>query len=215
MNPLRLVLADDHALVRAGLRSLLDEFPGMGVVGEAEDGAQALDLIAKLHPDIALLDIAMPNLNGLEACARATKDHPGTRVIILSMHGDDEYVRRALLVGAKGYLLKTAPEGELELAVRAVARGDTWLSPAVSSKVVAAYTRGEKETPTGLDLLTPRQREVLQLIAEGKTTKAIAKRLDIGVKTVETHRMQLMERLGVRTIPELVRCAIRLGVVSA
>jgi DNA-binding NarL/FixJ family response regulator len=215
MNPLRVVLADDHALVRAGLRSLLDEFQDMSVVGEAEDGAHALELIAKLHPDIALLDIAMPNLNGLEACARASKEYPGTRVIILSMHGDDEYVRRALLVGAKGYLLKNAGEGELELAVRAVARGDTWLSPAVSSKVVAAYTRGEKEAPTGLDLLTPRQREVLQLIAEGKNTKEIAKRLDIGVKTVETHRMQLMDRLGVRTVPELVRCAIRLGVVSA
>lgn len=211
---LRLVLADDHALVRAGLRSLLDEFAGITVVGEAEDGVQALELIGKLHPDVALLDIAMPNLNGLEACARASKDYPGTRIIILSMHGDDEYVRRALLVGAKGYLLKNAGEGELELAVRAVARGDTWLSPAISSKVVAAYTRSEKDVQTGLDLLTPRQREVLQLIAEGRTTKAIAKRLDISVKTVESHRVQLMERLGVRSVPELVRCAIRLGVVS-
>src|SRR6185369_16182091 len=107
------------------------------------DGAQALDLVGKLHPDIALFDITMPNLNGLEACARAAKDHPATRVVILSMHADDEYVRRALLVGAKGYLLKNAAEGELEMAVRAVARGDTWLSPAISAKVIAAYTRGE------------------------------------------------------------------------
>lgn len=215
MTPIRLVLADDHVLVRAGLKSLLEEFEGMVVVGEAEDGVQALERIASLHPDVALLDIAMPNLNGLEACARASKEHPRTRTIILSMHGDDEYVRRALLVGARGYLLKNAREGELELAIRAVARGDTWLSPAVSSKVVAAYTRNEQQSPTGLDLLTPRQREVLQLIAEGRNTKAIARRLGIGVKTVESHRMQLMARLGVRTIPELVRCAIRLGVVSA
>jgi DNA-binding NarL/FixJ family response regulator len=164
------------------------------------------------HPDLALFDISMPGLNGLEATARAVKEYPRTRVVVLSMHADDEYVYRALRAGAAGYLLKNADRRELELAVRAVARGETWLSPAVSKKVIAAFSGG-KHLEDPVEVLTPRQREILQLVAEGHSTKEIAQRLDLSVKTVESHRSQLMERLGIHDVSGLVRYAIRLGIV--
>jgi DNA-binding NarL/FixJ family response regulator len=210
--PLRTLLADDHALMRAGLRSLLEALPGVEVVAEAADGHEALKLIGQLKPDVAFFDISMPGLNGLEAAARASREYPGTRVIILSMHVDDEYVRRALLAGASGYLLKNSDPSQLEMALRAVARGESWLAPEVSSRVMA-YARGDKSGGSEpLELLTPRQREVLQLIAEGLSNKEIAQRLNLGVKTVETHRSELMERLDIHGTAGLVRYAIRVGI---
>jgi len=158
LSTARILLADDHALMRAGIRSLLEECAGLEVVGEAADGYEALQLMRELRPDVALVDISMPGLNGLETAARAQKESPRTRVLLLSMHKDEEYVRRALLSGAAGYLLKDADRTELELAVRAVARGDTWLSPGIS-RVVAAFARGEGAPRGPLELLTRRQRE--------------------------------------------------------
>ena len=215
MSTLRVVLADDHALVRAGFRSLLEALAGVQVVGEAADGREALRLIGELRPDLALIDIAMPELNGLEVVGRAAKEHPRTRVIVVSMHAQDEYVRRALVAGAAGYMLKHADGRELEMAIRAVAAGETWLSPSVSKKVVAAYSmnaQGGAEDP--LEVLTGRQREILQLIAEGHSRKEIAQRLQLSVKTVESHRAQLAERLGKRSTAELVRWAIQHGIVA-
>ncbi|MFL5303274.1 MAG: response regulator [Anaeromyxobacteraceae bacterium] len=215
MKPLRVLLADDHALVRAGLRALLAELPDVEVVGETGDGQEALRLLGEKKPDVALVDISMPGLNGIEVAVRARKEHPATRIVILSMHVDDEFVRRALAAGAAGYLVKNADRSELELALRAVARGDTWLSPAISRSVAAAYARGGQSRPAGpFEVLSPRQREVLQLIAEGLSTKEIASRLDLGVKTVETHRAELMERLGIHGVAGLVRYAIRVGLVQ-
>jgi DNA-binding NarL/FixJ family response regulator len=212
VGALRIFLADDHALVRAGIRALLESIEGVEVVGEASDGHEALRLMGEQHPDLALFDISMPGLNGLEATARAVKEYPRTRVVVLSMHADDEYVYRAFRAGAAGYLLKNADRRELELAVRAVARGEVWLSPAVSKKVIAAISGG-KHLEDPVEVLTPRQREILQLVAEGHSTKEIAQRLDLSVKTVESHRSQLMERLGIHDVSGLVRYAIRLGIV--
>ena len=215
MSALRVVLVDDHALVRAGLCALLGEMAGVSVVAEAGDGREALQLIREHKPDIALLDISLPGLNGLEVAARVAKEHPATRVIILSMHGDDESVRRALTAGAAGYLLKNSDRSELELALRTVARGDAWLSPAVTKKVVTAFAEGARSPAQGaFEVLTPRQREVLQLIAEGHSTKEIAGRLDLSPKTVETHRTELMERLDIHGVAGLVRYAIQVGLVQ-
>jgi DNA-binding NarL/FixJ family response regulator len=214
MTPLRLVLADDHTLVRAGMRALLSELPGVEVVGETGDGQEALRLIRECKPDIALIDISMPGLNGLEVAARIGHDHPTTRVIIVSMHGDDETVRRALVAGAAGYMLKNSDRSELELALRTVARGDTWLSPSLTKRVVQALTQGGQSATAGpLQVLTPRQREVLQLVAEGHSNKEIASRLNVALKTVETHRTELMERLGIHGVAGLVRYAIQVGLV--
>jgi len=214
VKSIRVLLADDHALVRAGIRSLLTGLEGIEVVGEAGDGREALRLVEKERAHVLLMDIAMPGLNGLEALARVTKDYPHTRVLILSMHANEEYVLQALRAGAAGYLLKGAGPAELELAVRAVARGETHLSPSISRHVVDDYLRRLSEGPAAPEALTPRQREILQLIAEGHTTKEIASKLGLSVKTVETHRMQLMERLDIHDIAGLVRYAIRTGLVT-
>jgi DNA-binding NarL/FixJ family response regulator len=211
---LRIVLADDHALVREGLRALLADLPNVKVVGEAANGYEAIDLIAQHKPDIALVDVSMPKMNGLEVATRVCKEHPQTRVVIVSMHDDEEFVRRALVAGASGYLLKQSDKAELEMALRAIARGDTWLSPAVSKRLAADYAHGGKpQTATPFERLTPRQREVLQLIAEGLSTKEIAARLEVSPKTVEAHRAELMERLGIHGVAGLVRYAIRVGLV--
>lgn len=214
MSSLRLVLADDHTLVRAGMRALLSELPGIEVVGETGDGREALRLVRERKPDIALIDISMPGLNGLDVAARIRHDYPATSVIIVSMHGDDESVRRALVAGAAGYMLKNSDKSELELALRTVARGDTWLSPALTKRVVKAFTQGGQPSPAGpLQVLTPRQREVLQLVAEGHSNKEIATQLNVALKTVETHRTELMERLGIHGVAGLVRYAIQVGLV--
>jgi DNA-binding NarL/FixJ family response regulator len=222
MKPTRVLLAEDHTLVRAGIRALLQNLTGIQVVAEASDGREALRLIKTYQPDVVLMDIAMAGLNGLEATARVTKEFPTVRVIMLSMHSNEEYVAQALRAGAAGYLLKDAVAAELELAVTAVARGKTYLSPAVSQHVIADYLRragggatgGGGEAPSTSALLTPRQRETLQLIAEGHSTKEIASILHLSVKTVETHRTQLMARLDVHDVAGLVRYAIRIGLVT-
>jgi len=217
----RVVLADDHALVRAGIRKLLDAIAGIEVVGEASDGREALELIASARPDLAVMDIGMSGLNGLDATMRAKKTFPRTRILILSMHRAEEYVLEALRAGASGYLLKEAAPAELELAVRAVLRGEIYLSPGVSSHVAKSAVRQRVAAPVALSerkpppALTSRQREVLQLIAEGHSTKDIATRLALSVKTVETHRAQLMERLDIHDVAGLVRYAIRIGLVSS
>jgi DNA-binding NarL/FixJ family response regulator len=212
-RPIRVLLADDHALVRAGVRSLLEKLSGVEVIGEAVDAREALTLMERHRPDVVLMDLSMPGLNGLEGTARAVKDYPNTRVLILSMHADEEHVLQALRVGASGYLVKDAVPTELELAVRAVARGETYLSPSVARHVVAGKASGGEEE-TSLARLTPRLREILQLIAEGHTTKEIARTLGTSPKTVENQRGQLMRRLGIRDLAGLVRYAIQSGLVA-
>ena len=212
MSAIRVLLADDHSLVRAGIRSLLGAMADVQVVAEASSGEEALELAAREQPDVVLMDIAMKDITGLDAAARMRERHPAVRVVILSMHSGEEYVLQALRAGAAGYLLKDAATGELELALRSVMRGESWLSPAVSRQVVEGYVqRAGAEAPP--DVLTTRQREVLRLVAGGKSTKEIAFFLNLSVKTVETHRAQIMERLGIRDVPGLVRYALRTGLV--
>ncbi|MBL8339708.1 MAG: response regulator transcription factor [Rhodoferax sp.] len=214
MSRLRTLLADDHTLVRAGLRKLLESIPDVEVVGEASDGLMLLQLALQLQPQLVLMDIAMPGLNGLETTARLMRQQPDVRVIILSMHQNEEYVRQALRNGAVAYLLKDAATLELELAVKAVLRGETYLSPAVSRGIVSDYVQRLRADDQPGDSLTPRQREVLQLVAEGHSTKEIARRLDLSVKTVDTHRSQLMKQLDIHEVAGLVRYAMRNGLIS-
>ena len=220
MKKIRVLLADDHTLVRAGLRLLLEREAGVQIVGEASDGHEALQLSKTSQPDIILMDLSMPRLNGLEATARVTRAFPQMRVLILSMYDTPDYVVQALRAEARGYLLKDAVPTELELAVQAVARGEMYLSAAVSKPVITDYVqrlsgkgrRGGKEISPAKPL-TSRQREILQLIAEGRATKEIATLLQLSTNTVHTHRKQLMARLGVHDVAGLVRAALRLGVV--
>jgi DNA-binding NarL/FixJ family response regulator len=213
-TPIRVLLADDHTLVRAGIRSLLEGLGDVQVVAEAGDGRSALELTESTKPDLVLMDVSMPGLNGLESLARIVQDYPKVRVVMLSMHATEEYVLKALRAGAAGYLLKDADTVELGLAVRAVAQGQTYVSPPISKHLVDYVQRTGGE-PSSLERLTSRQREILQLVAEGRTTHEIALILNISVKTVETHRGDLMERLGLYDVPGLVRYAIRMGLVSA
>jgi len=215
MSALRVVLADDHALVRAGIRMLLETLPDVEVVGEAGNGREALDLVKKLTPDVVILDISMTELGGLEALPRIAREFPSTKVLILSGHANEEYVLRALRSGAAGYLLKDAAAEELGLAIKAVAQDQTYLSPSVSRTVVESYLQRAAGDEGPLEQLTERQREILQLIAEGRNTKEIADLLGIGIKTVETHRLQLMNRLDIHDVAGLVRYAIRTGLISA
>lgn len=214
MKPIRVLLADDHGLVRSGIRVLLEDMEGIEVIGEAGEGWEVLRLIEAKPPDVVLMDISMPGLNGLAVTARVAKEFPHTRVLILSIHVSEEYVLRALRAGASGYLVKDASVSELELAIRAVDRGQTYLSPSVSRPVVADYMQLASADAAPVDPLTPRQREILQLIAEGHSTKEIASKLDVSVKTAETHRAQLMERLAIHDVAGLVRYAIRIGLVT-
>lgn len=216
MKTLKVVLAEDHGLVRAGLRALMEKFADVTVVGEAADGREAVKIVKDRAPDILVMDLAMPNLNGIEATHQVVKAFPKVRILILSMHASEAYVLQALRAGASGYMLKDAAMSELEFAIRTVGRGETYLSPAVSKQVVQSLLRietGVKPTDP-LQLLTPRQREVLQLIAEGKNTKTIAYMLGTSIKTVETHRAHIMERLGIYDIASLMRFAIRVGLVQ-
>jgi DNA-binding NarL/FixJ family response regulator len=214
MKPLRVVLADDHTLVRAGIRSLLERIPGIEVVGEADTGLEALALIGAHQPDVALIDIAMPGLNGLDVATRVASDWPQVRVIVLSVHANEEYVAQALRAGAVGYLLKDSATAELDLALEAVCRGETYLSPAISRTVISGYLARHAGAGRGTESpLTPRQREILTLLAGGKSTKEIAGMLSLSAKTVETHRAQLMERLNIHDVPGLVKYALHLGLI--
>ncbi|PYS34905.1 MAG: DNA-binding response regulator [Acidobacteria bacterium] len=214
MNPTLVLIADDHALVRAGIRALLERIPNTEVVAEASDGREAMELIAKRQPDIVLMDIAMPGLNGLEATRQIVKTWPPVRVIILSMHSSEEYVWQALRAGARGYLLKGASLAELELALSFVVRGEIYLSPPLSQQVIREYVQRTGKQRAREETLTARQREILSLIAEGKSTKQVALQLNISVKTVESHRAQIMERLNIHDVAGLVRYAIRTGLVK-
>lgn len=212
---IRLLLADDHTLVRAGIRALLETVDGVEVVAEAGDGRTALELIEKHHPDVALLDISMPGLNGLEVMRRVAGLSPRTRLIVLSMYADAIYVRQALAAGAAGYLLKGGSVMELPLALEAVMKGDTYLTAKISAQVVEGFLQGDKASGDPLAALTPRQREILQLLAEGRSNREIAQLLELSVKTVETHRARLMNALDIRDLPGLIRFAIRHGLISA
>jgi DNA-binding NarL/FixJ family response regulator len=213
MRSIRILIADDHGLVRAGFSGLLGRLAGVEVVGEAADGLQAWSLIRELQPDLALVDIAMPGLDGIELTARVVAQQPATRVILLSMHTAEGYVRRALMAGSAGYLLKDTTLEELEKAIRAVSRRGTFYSPRVLEALSEAGQRADTAA-SRLKALTPRQRQLLQLIGEGRSTREIAESLAISVKTAETHRTQLMKRLDVHDIAAVVRFAIQSGLVD-
>lgn len=215
MNSIRVLLADDHALVRSGIRLVLQSLSGVEVVAEAEDGRRTVELVERLRPGVVLLDISMPELNGIETLIRIRARFPQTRVMILSMHAAVEYVVQAFRAGAAGYLLKDATPQELDFALRAVTQGETYMTPRVSSVVVESFLKSSTQPGTPLDSITSRQREILQLIGEGRSTKQIAAKLGVSVKTVENHRAQLMTRLGLSDIAGLVRFAVRTGLVRA
>lgn len=214
MTPIRLLLVDDHDLVRAGLRTLLEKIPGFEVVGEAANGREALRQIETLAPNIVLMDLLMPELNGLDTTAQAVSLFPNTRIVILSMNDGEEFVLPALQAGAKGYLLKNIDPIELEGAIKAVARGEMHLCSSIPKPVIEACLSSNSRPISSLQKLTPRQREVLQLIAEGNTIKLIAGKLGVSPKTVETHRHDLMEILDIHDVAGLTRYAIRMGLIS-
>ena len=211
---IRILLADDHGLFRAGIRALLGGLEDIEVVAEAGEGREALRLVAIHHPDVVLMDIMMPKLNGLDAAARIARVFPSTRVVMLSMNADEDSALKTLRAGALGYLVKTADPAEVALAIRAASRGERFLSSAVSGHVVDSCLKRVDYEQTSLERLTRRQREVLQLVAEGHTTKEIAATLRIGVKTAEAYRGELMRALEIHDIASLTRFAIRSGLVS-
>jgi two-component system, NarL family, response regulator NreC len=209
------LLADDQGVVRRGLRALLETEPGVEIVGEASDGHEALRLLDSMEPDLVILDVAMPRLNGIDVAAQARKRRPGLRVIVLSMHSDESYVVRALAAGARGYLLKEATDDDLLPAVRAVAGGRTFFSPAVSAMLLADHVRHlqQRGLQDSYHLLTDREREVLQLLAEGHSNKEVAAALDVGLSTVETHRANLMQKLNLHNTAEIVLYAVRKRII--
>jgi two-component system, NarL family, response regulator NreC len=216
VKTIRILLADDHTVMRRGLRLLLESQPGFSVVAEAADGRQAVEQAEATQPDVAVVDIAMPNLSGIEAAQRINAAHPHIAIVILSMHSDEGYVLRALKAGAKGYLLKDSAEGDLIEAIKAVSQGRTFFSPEITKMLVADYvqeirTRGAEDS---YDLLTSREREILQLLAERKSNKEVAQSLNISLYTVETHRRNLQEKLNLHSLAELILYAVRKGVIS-
>ena len=208
---IRVLLADDHVVVRQGFRLILERQSDMEIVGEAGNGREAVEMAERLQPDILVMDVAMPELNGIEATRRVARQSPRTRVLALSMHKDSVYVREILRAGARGYLLKDAIDRDLLAAVRAVAIGDGYLSPSVSEAVLSDYRR---HVTNPIDLLSSREREVLQMIAEGQTNKEIAATLNLSVYTVDAHRGRIMEKLNLHSVNELVRFAVRAGLVD-
>jgi DNA-binding NarL/FixJ family response regulator len=214
MNTIRILLADDHALVRAGLRALLERLQGIEIVGEADDGREAIRLVKERNPHIVLMDISMPGLNGLEAVMQVRNDFPEVNVIILSASANEEFVTQALRSGASGYMLKGASPSELEVAIKAVMVGETYLSPVVSKQVIRDYLGRVTHRSDLFELLTQRQREILQLIGEGHSTKDMAQLLDLSAKTVERHRTELMNRLDIHDVAGLTRYAIKNNIVT-
>jgi DNA-binding NarL/FixJ family response regulator len=215
MSTIRVLLAEDHLLVRASLRSLLESVAGVEVVAEADDGRQAIEKATEHKPDIVLMDISMPGMNGMEATRQIAKALPEVKVVVLSMHTNEDFVLQALRAGASGYVLKGSPPQELEMAISSVARGELFLSPAISKGLISVFLSQTADRASPLDQLTPRQREILQLVAEGKSSKEIARLLNASVKTVESHRQGMMDRLNIHDVPGLVRFAIRHGLVSS
>lgn len=210
---MKLLIADDHALFRAGLRALLSDIAGVEIVAEASDGAQAIRSAATTEPDLVFLDIAMPGVGGLDATASIKAARPQTRVIVLSMHLNADYIRRALSAGADGYMVKDSAPSELKVAVQAVMAGSNYLSPAAASLLIQQALPGMKEADP-LQVLSPRQREVLRLVAEGKSTKEIARVLDLSPKTIDIHRTQVMQRLDIHDVAGLTRFAVKVGLVG-
>jgi len=216
MRKIRIVLADDHQLFRKGLRALLEQQADLTVVAEARDGREAVAAVQSLKPDVLVIDIGMQNLNGIEAARQLRDSHLGTAIVILSMHSDESYVLRALKAGAKGYLLKDSAEDDLIRAIHAVTNGKSFFSPAVSKVLLDDYMRKLQKlgAEDPYDLLTPREREILQLVVEGKSNKDVANLLNLSVYTVETHRSNIMEKLNLKGVPELMLYAVRKGIIS-
>jgi two-component system response regulator NreC len=216
VSALRILVADDHTIIRSGLRMLLERQPGFEVVGEAADGRQAVELARGLRPDVAMLDIAMPNLNGIEAARQICAELPKIRIVILSVHSDEAYVLKALKAGARGYLLKDSAESDIISAVRLVGAGKAFFSPEISRMLVEDYVRQlqHRGMDDSYELLTTREREILQLLAEGRSNKDIAAMLNVSVYTVETHRSHILQKLNLHSLPELILYAIRKGVIS-
>ena len=216
MHQIRILLADDHAIVRDGLRSLLEKQPDMTVSGEAADGREAVDFAEENSPDVVVMDIAMPNMNGIEATRRIVATRPATGVVILSMHQDESYVLRSLKAGARGYLLKDSLRSDVVEAIRLVAQGRSFLTRKVSRLMQEDYIRQmeRRGVEDSYDLLTDREREILQLIAEGRTNKEVANVLNIGLTTVETHRTHILQKLGLHSVPELILYAVRKGIIA-
>ncbi len=217
MNKLRILVADDHGIVRKGICLQLQQHPQFHVVGEAADGREAVRLAETLKPDIVIMDIAMPNLNGIEATAQIVKGNPRIGVILVSMHSDDSYLSRALNAGARGYLVKETADADLPRAVEAAAQGKPFFSPAISKLLVEDYMRRlqQQGLTDSYDLLTEREKETLQLVAEGKANKEIAKILNVGLSTVETHRSNVMEKLGLHSSVDIVLYAVRKKIITA
>jgi two-component system response regulator NreC len=216
MSKIRVLLADDHGVVRKGLRFILEQQPLMEVVGEASSGREAVQLAGELSPAVIVMDIAMPMLNGIEAAAQILKKHPQIGIVMLSMYSDEGYLVRALSAGARGYLLKDAAEADLVRAIEAVAQGKPFFSPAIAQTLLEDYMRtlNQKGLQDSYDLLTPREKEVLQLLAEGKTNKEVSGLLDLSLYTIETHRTNLMQKLGLHNTAELVLYAVRKKIIS-
>src|SRR5580704_12549249 len=216
MENVRILLADDHNILRDGMRLLLERQPGFLVVGEAADGREIVELAREQHPDVIVMDIAMPNMNGIEATRRIIEKRPETGVVILSMHYDESYVLRSLKAGARAYLLKDAVKTELIAAIQAVVQGRSFFSPKISRILQEDFVQllGRRGVDDSYDLLTDREREILQLIAEGKTNKEIANHLNLSLYTVDTHRTHILQKLNLHSVPELILYAVRKGIIS-
>ncbi|HZS49664.1 MAG TPA: response regulator transcription factor [Bryobacterales bacterium] len=216
MKPIRILLADDHNVLREGMRLMLERQPGLAVVAEAADGRETLDLVAEHSPDVVVMDIAMPGMNGIEATRRIIEKHPGTGIVILSMHDDESYVIRSLKAGARAYLLKDALKADLIAAIHAVAEGKSFFSPKISRILQEEYTGAleRKGSDDTYELLTDREREILQLVAEGKTNKEIAAILNVSLYTVDTHRTHILRKLNLHSVPEVILYAVRKGIIS-